>query len=155
MSAVQRSTLCKQQPMKKLIEKKYQTDDDCATGYLWATYRIAKRELPKEEFEYSLELLEMAGKDLKRSSNKEYCSSDSITDFQNALAETILEEKLNDLKSSPVYSVIIDESTDMGNRKRLLVYGQYLCKKMVDVIDGDIISQIEMNQIDMCLLNNI
>ena len=155
MSAVQRSTLGKQQPMKKLIEKKYQTDDDCATGYLWAAYRIAKRELPKEEFEYSLELLEMAGKDLKRSSNKEYCSSDSITDFQNALAETILEEKLNDLKSSPVYSVIIDESTDMGNRKRLLVYGQYLCKKMVDVIDGDIISQIEMNQIDMCLLNNI
>ena len=103
--------------MVKMIEKKFSNADDSALGYLWAAYRIAKRELPKDEFEYSLELIVMAGKDLQRKSNKEYCSSDSISDFQSAIADTILEEKLNDLKSSPVYSIIIDESTDKGNRK--------------------------------------
>ena len=95
--------------MVKLVEKKINNDDDSALGYLWAAYRISKRELPKEEFEYSLELVEMAGKDLKRKSHKEYCSNESISEFQDAIADTILEEKLNELKSSPVYSVIIDE----------------------------------------------
>ena len=48
-------------------------------------------ELPKDEFEYSLKLIEMAGKDLQRKSHKEYCSSDSRSDFQSAIADTILE----------------------------------------------------------------
>ena len=136
--------------MVKMIEKKFSNADDSAFGYLWAAYRIAKRELPKDEFEYSLELIEMAGKDLQRKSNKEYCSSDSISDFQSAIADTILEEKLNDLKSSPVYSIIIDESTDKGNRKRLLVYGQYMVKREVETENETELK----NQLEMCLLNN-
>ena len=37
-------------------------------------------------------------------------SKHPLSKFQSAIADTILKEKWNDLKSSPVYSVIIDES---------------------------------------------
>ncbi|XP_053373826.1 zinc finger protein 862-like [Mercenaria mercenaria] len=125
--------------MKKVIEKKIQSDNDCAYGYLWAAYNLAKRELPKEEFPFMLDLIEMAGKDLKRDSTVHYSSNQSISEFQSAIADVILEDKLSELKKCGVYSIVLDESTDNANRKRLLVYAQYLSK----------------SEIDTCLLNNI
>ncbi|MEW8546313.1 MAG: hypothetical protein AB2693_22580 [Candidatus Thiodiazotropha sp.] len=139
LNAVTKTSLASQKPMQKLIEKKIQSDNDAALGYLWAAYNLGKRELPKEEFPYMLDLIEMAGKDLKRDSTVHYCSHQSITEFQSAIADVILEDHLSSLNKSPVCSVIIDESTDKANRKRLLVYGQYWAE----------------NEISVFLLNNI
>ena len=138
LNAITKTRLAEQKPMKKIIEKKIETDDS-VLGYLWAAYNLAKRELPKEKFTHILDLLEMAGKDLKRDSTVNYTSNYSITEFQASCAQIILEDKLSALTDSPVYSIIIDESTDIGNRKRLLIYAQYLSQQ----------------QTEMCLLNNI
>ena len=46
--------------------------------------------------------------------------------------------------------MMIDESTDKGNRKRLLMYGQYLVKREIETE-----TETELkNQVEMCLLND-
>ena len=73
-----------------------------------------------------LDLIEMAGKDLKKHSSLRYSTSNSITEFQHAIADVILEDKLKEMENSEVFSMVLDESMDKGNRKRLLMYAQYL-----------------------------
>lgn len=43
------------------------------------------------------------------------------------LAETVMEPIKEDMRSSPVFSLLIDETTDVSVLKQMIVYGRYLC----------------------------
>lgn len=126
LNAVTRANLSEQRPMQKLIANKIEKDDVTALGYLWCAYHLAKRELPKDEFSHTVDLLEMSGREFKRDAGLHYCSGQSITEFQSALADVVLDQKLSEIAKSQLYSLMIDESNDKANRKRMLIYAQYL-----------------------------
>ena len=143
MNAVTRLKLKEQQPMQKLIASKIEKDDETALGYLWSAYYLAKQELPKEEFPHVIDLLEMSGRDFKRDTGLNYCSAQSVTEFQSAIASVVLDSKLCELSKSGLYSIMADESTDKGNRKRILMYAQYISG---DSIDTFLLSNTEISE---------
>ena len=143
MNAVTRLKLKEQQPMQKLIASKLEKDDETALGYLWAAYYLAKQELPKEEFPHVIDLLEMSGREFKRDTGLNYCSAQSVTEFQSAIASVVLDSKLCELSKSGLYSIMADESTDKGNRKRILMYAQYISG---DSIDTFLLSNTEISE---------
>lgn len=50
-------------------------------------------------------------------SNTDCTSHASVTEFQSAIADVILEDKMNQIERSGVYSIVTDESTDKANHK--------------------------------------
>ncbi|KAJ8314876.1 hypothetical protein KUTeg_007026 [Tegillarca granosa] len=58
--------------------------------------------------------------------NLKYCSHAALTEFQIAIGDVIIEDKTSRIKSSHYFSLTVDESTDIGNKKRLLMYISYL-----------------------------
>ena len=55
-----------------------------------------------------------------------YTSNDSISEFHSVLVTIVKNNKIFDINSSPGFSVSIDESTDISNKKRLITYREYL-----------------------------
>ena len=96
---------------------------------------MAKREMPKEEFEYFIRLVDDLGvKTIKEHKNPNdpseitfpYTNHYSVSDFQSACAQVVLGDVLSEISSSQVYSLMIHESTDRANKKQLLAYLQYM-----------------------------
>ncbi|KAL5005413.1 hypothetical protein ScPMuIL_018869 [Solemya velum] len=100
LMTVTTSSLKPQAPMRKLIAEKVIRDNDKITIYLKCAYHLAKRELPKSKFSAMLDLIDMLGCDIKTEGHATYTSHQRITEFQSALATTILQEKLEDIKQS-------------------------------------------------------
>ena len=107
-------------------------------NYLKISYHMAKREMPKEEFEYFIRLFDDLGvKTIKEHKNPNdpseitfpYTNHYSVSDFQSACAQVVLDDVLSEISSSQVYSLMIDESTDRANKKQLLAYLQYFHEK--------------------------
>ncbi|XP_060589612.1 zinc finger protein 862-like [Ruditapes philippinarum] len=126
--------------MQKLIDKKLSKDDETAVQYLKCAYYIAKRELPKSEMKHMINFVGTIGCKVNemQHSNSDYTSGTSVSEFHSALAGVILEDKMELVKKSGVFSIVLDESTDIGNQKRVLMYAQYV------TLDG----------LEYCLLSN-
>ena len=125
--AVQQSKLAKHQDLQKLIATKYDQDDDMALNLLKTAYHLGKRELPKEEMRHMVEFASSFGVEFKsNSSTHMYTSNKSVTELQSCLADVILEDKMNEICECGPFAIIIDESTDNANTKRILIYVQYL-----------------------------
>ncbi|XP_053372515.1 zinc finger protein 862-like [Mercenaria mercenaria] len=111
--------------MQKLLEAKLDQDDEIAINLLKTAYHIAKRELPKDEMKHMVKYASVLGVELsKADANVLYTSPQSVTELQSALADVILDDKILDIQQSGVFSLTIDESTDNGNLKRLIMYAQ-------------------------------
>ncbi|XP_053377704.1 zinc finger protein 862-like [Mercenaria mercenaria] len=126
--------------MQKLVEQKLNKDDETAIQYLKCAYYIAKRELPKSEMKHMINFVGSLGKEINsmQHSNLDYTSGTSVSEFHSAIADVILEDKLELIKRSGVFSLVLDESTDIGNSKRVLMYAQCV------TVEG----------LDYCLLSN-
>jgi len=86
--------------------------------YLLKTvYYIAKRELPKIEMKYIVDYAKFIGVDFGISDSLLHTSCHSVSELQSAISQVILEDSVQDVKNSDVFSLTIDESTDRGNKK--------------------------------------
>jgi hypothetical protein len=126
MMAVTKSSHKEQAPLQKIIADKVIKDHDNVTGYLKCAYYLAKQELPKGQFPAILDLMDFVGSNIKIEGRATYTSHQSVTEFQSALADTILQDKVADIKHAKQFSISIDESTDLGNKKRLLTCINYV-----------------------------
>ena len=61
---------------------------------------------------------------LSKSARFTYCSNKSVTELQSAISEVILEDRITNIQRSGVFSLVLDESTDNANKKRVLMYAQ-------------------------------
>ena len=120
-----KSKLSAQKPLQTLIANKVDKDEAIIMGYIKCAYHLAKREQPKEEFPHLISLMSGLGVPVLNDSSATYTSAKSVTGFQTACAKVILEDVVQEINDAGVYSLMLDESTDRGNRKRLLVYIQY------------------------------
>ena len=53
-------------------------------------------------------------------------SPDTIADIQESICSVLTESLVSDIKSSPVYSIMLDESTDISVEKKLSICVRYL-----------------------------
>ena len=65
-------------------------------------------------------------KHLHHGENAKYSSQRVIQEFQQVMGEQIEQEQLQNLLSSPLYSIMIDETTDVAILKEMVVYVRYL-----------------------------
>ncbi|KAH3822978.1 hypothetical protein DPMN_124772 [Dreissena polymorpha] len=109
--------------MQKLPEANLDKDDDIAMSLLKTANHIAKRELPKDEIKKDMvKYASVLGVNLtKTESHVNYCSHQSVTELQSALVEVILDDKIQTIRASEVYSLTLDESTENGNLKTYIV----------------------------------
>lgn len=62
-----------------------------------------------------------------------YTSQRIIKDHVLCITKVIRNEIINDIKESPVYSIMIDETTDVSVTKQMIVYCKYICTTKVTV----------------------
>ena len=94
-------------------------------------YWLVKSEIPHTTHDYSLvKAVEFMGcnqlKHLYHGENTKYSSQRIIQEFQQVMGEQIAQEKLENLLSSPLYSIMVDETTDVAILKEMVVYIRYL-----------------------------
>lgn len=132
LNAIQHTKNKQQKPLQKMVVNKVTSDDNMILGYLKCAYHVGKRELPKDEFSHLIGLADSLGIKTALDSDVTYTSGQSVSEFQSAIASVILEEKLKEIHQSELYSLMLDESTDMGNTKCLLLYAQYFSDKGIN-----------------------
>ena len=67
----------------------------------------------------------------QRGRNAQYTSRDFLQDALQSISDTISRKVLSDVKQSPHFSLMIDETTDVAVLKELIVYAKYLdCNKV-------------------------
>ncbi|KAH3781539.1 hypothetical protein DPMN_159370 [Dreissena polymorpha] len=130
MDAIARSSMTTHKPLQKLIKAKLNEEDELGIKLLKAAYHIGKRELPKYEFRHHLEFASAVGADysslVSENAKVTYTSNRSVSELQSAISAVILEDKVSSINKSDVFSLVLDESTDNANKKRLMMYAQYL-----------------------------
>jgi len=66
-------------------------------------------------------------------SNAKYTSHRMVDEFIDTMAEHVEDAVYTNIKSSPAYSIMADESTDVSNRKHLVFSAKY-----IDVVTGEL-----------------
>lgn len=107
-------------------------DEETATQFLKCAYFIAKRDLPRDEMRHMINLIGDNVVGEPRNLLTEYSCRESVSDFQSALADVILEDTIKQIKKSGVYSIVIEEGNITENHKCLLVHAQYATPHGVD-----------------------
>ena len=87
---------------------------------------MATEDIPIRKYNSLIELqkLNESGplSNLSVAKNATYSSRAAGEEFQNCLAQTIHEKKLDQIQSASMYSVLTDESTDISVSKQMIVY---------------------------------
>ena len=118
-------------------------------GTLKIVYWLAKEEVAIfTKYESLLCLVQSLGctyiKDISRGGNATYSSHQIVGEFIQCLASVTADAKLSRLRSSPFYSLMIDESTDTSVLSQLVIVAKYLLPS------GD----VETSFVHMCDIAN-
>ena len=109
-------------------------------------YWLVKSEVPHTtNYNSLIKAAEFMGcpqlKHLYHGENAKYSSQRTIQEFLKVIGEQIEQEILVNLLTSPLYSIMIDETTDVSVLKELVVYALYLttgakvCTSFLAIID--------------------
>ena len=94
-------------------------------------YWLVKEEIPHTtNYPSLLNAVEFMGctqlKHLQCSENAKYTSRRITTEFLQVMGEQVEQEKLNDLLASPVFSILIDETTDIAVINEMAIYARFI-----------------------------
>lgn len=95
------------------------------TSSLHCVYWMAKENLPSSKYSAVLDLLDFEGVDVQSMSvgkNASYHSRATVEEFQESLFEVLESELVDKVKNSQFFSILCDESTDISNTKKLIIY---------------------------------
>ncbi|KAF7219382.1 zinc finger protein 862-like [Nothobranchius furzeri] len=117
--------------MTKAIEDAHLQSAAEMKGLLKTAYFIAKNEMAKAKFCHVVKFLkEMECPAFKKltetSSYGSYINEKGLSEMQQAIASTLVEDIDKAVERSPVFSLILDESTDISNTKRLIIYVRFI-----------------------------
>jgi hypothetical protein len=112
-----------------LFEEGLRKERERMIALIKKAYWLAYEGMPMHKF-YSLTTLlwhqNFKGLDGQRIHlGKKYVNSTAARDFSHALAAELRERMNADLRKARMFSVMLDESTDKGGKKNLLVYVRY------------------------------
>ena len=94
-------------------------------------YWLVKEEIPHTtNYPSMLKAVEFVGctqlKHLNCGENAKYTSRRVTMEFLQVMGEQVEQDKLNDLLASPVFSILIDETTDIAVISEMVIYVRYL-----------------------------
>lgn len=99
------------------------------------TYWMAKEDIAMKKYPSLMELLQDQGceaaKSLYIGDNACYTSRASGQEFQECCSDVIRQKNVDEIKSSGMFSVLIDESTDIAITKHMVVY--------IRIVDSDFV----------------
>jgi hypothetical protein len=92
---------------------------------------IFKEEIPHTtNYPSLLNAVEFMGcsqlKHLQCSENAKYTSRRTTMEFLQVMGEQVEQGKLNDLLASPVFSILIDETTDIAVINEMVIYASFI-----------------------------
>ena len=112
---------------------------------LRCVYWLAKEEIASHKFPSLVNLIKMMGdSDLphlnmadptRRRMRLTYKSSQAIEDFQTALNEVVEKNVLHTVQSSPVISIMVDETSDVTVTRKLIVYAKSITEETGSVAE--------------------
>lgn len=137
--------------MQTLLAAKFNKDDEMAMNLLKTAYYIAKRKLPKLEVKHVMDYAKFLGVDFGSSDALSYTTNQSVSELQSAISQVILEDRVQEIKKSGIFSLTIDESTDRGNMKRLIMYTQCVneCGLKYSLLSNQDISEGSANAVNI------
>ena len=115
--------------METSTKNAFQQKAESITRALQSTYWLAKENIASLKYESLLDFLDFQGVDVNTMSvggNASYKSRGSVREFQESIFETIEADVLEKVDKSPFISVLCDESTDISNTKKLILYVRLL-----------------------------
>ena len=111
--------------LKDQIKTIFDKKDDVVIVALRIVYWMSKQGVPLSKFaslfDLLVELETPHAAEMNCGDNAHYKSSDSVWDMVECIANTIKNEIIDKCRASPFVSVLIDESTDIGVLKKLVV----------------------------------
>lgn len=113
----------------------FDSDDDCDTSQsdtltiihddkilFNSIYYVTKSEIPTNSLNGLLDLQKKNGLEFKYTN----LSWDTITEIQKCICQKLTDSLVDEIKTSEVYGIMLDESTDIGIQKRLSVCVRYV-----------------------------
>ncbi|KAL3879845.1 hypothetical protein ACJMK2_032124 [Sinanodonta woodiana] len=121
---------------EKCSAKLTSDQDKAITVLLKVVKWMADEDIPLNKFKSFVNLLHELGVqdlDVLRKSNINYESSVTASELLESLAEFANNAVTITMKKSPVVTLLADESNDISNRKRLVMYAQTLSEDLMPV----------------------
>ncbi|XP_021373041.1 zinc finger protein 862-like [Mizuhopecten yessoensis] len=121
VNATQTAEIDSTQATKNAFHKK----SDSLTKALSTAYWMAKENVASMKFSSMLDFMDYQGVDvtsMKVGDNATYSSRASVEEFQECIAEVVESDLLEKVKASPFISILTDESTDISNTKKMVLY---------------------------------
>ena len=135
--------------MQQALAHSYRDQELAVISALKTVYFMAKKNLPNDHFSDLKQFLVIQGSaDIGRLSFQcgrggrqfTYEHSESVRAFQEAIASVVDQDLDKDLSQSKLYSLTIDESTDIATDHNLIMYMRYVlngevCTRFLDLIE--------------------
>ncbi|KAL3847978.1 hypothetical protein ACJMK2_018865 [Sinanodonta woodiana] len=80
-------------------------------------------------------------------SNAKYTSHHTVDEFIDTMAEHVEDAVYTNIKSSPAYSIMADESTDVSNRKHLVFSAKYIDVSIYDATKDVIQTKLSLDNL--------
>ena len=131
----------------RAFDKAVSVQKKAFTGQLKCMYFLNKQEiahttkfLPLVELGKSLGATYLGDVNVGR--NAKYTSERFMQEIVLSLGETIRQEIMDEVKSSPVFSLLIDGTTDVAVTKQPIIFARYIYQKKPKVASVDIVELV-------------
>lgn len=109
--------------------------DKSVVAAMRTVHWMAKEDIPIKKYSSLMEFQSLQGCEaitkLSVAQNATYTSRMAGEDFQTCVAEDIHQQLVNNIKNADMYSVLVDESTDLAICKQMIVYVRILDQSFV------------------------
>lgn len=107
--------------------RRYRSDvDTSVTAAMTTVFWMAKEDIPIKKYQSLMQMQKLQGCEslskLQVSQNATYLSRSSGEEFQACIADQIHSQIISNIKSADMYSILVDESTDISISKQMVVY---------------------------------
>ena len=118
------------QALKKTVEIAISKKEGAVISAIETVYWLSKVNIATLKYPSLLEFLEKQGcsvvKDLNSGKNATYKSRQIAEEMQQAIADTLQNDIIEDLKKAPFISIMTDESTDISVTGKLIFYVRFV-----------------------------
>ncbi|XP_046574757.1 transmembrane protein C17orf113-like [Haliotis rubra] len=114
-------------------KKKNRDANPSVTAAMRTVFYMAKEDIPIQKYSSLMEFQKIEGNEdiakLSVGSNATYMSQTAGEEFQESIAETIHKDVIKQIRAADMYSILVDESTDIAVNKQMILYA-----RMVDPV---------------------
>lgn len=115
----------RQVTFRKTVQNAFSKRTDSLEKGVAVAYYLGKENIPPHKFGSMLNLVKFLGVDvgsMEVGKNATYTSKQTVSEFQECAAELIRDDLVKKAKRSPFISLLTDETTDITNTKKMIIY---------------------------------